>query len=158
MEILVRHLLVVVTTLFLIATNCPAQTITVVNDLVFGDLFPGVPKTISKYTAGEAAEFHVAGTNAAQISIQFTLPTKMTKIGVSIQLIFFDTDCSVDPRNKPVQTSPLHDNLDPWSTHLYKLGPKGLTIYLGCTAIPRIVQPPGAYTADIILTVAYTGA
>ncbi len=153
-----KRLFIGVTLSFLIAASSPAQTITVNNNLVFGDMFPGVPNTISKYTAGAAAEFHVRGTTGAEIAIQFTLPTKMTKIGVSIQLIFFDTDCSVDPRPNPLQTSPLHDNLDPWSTLLYKLGARGLTIYLGGTAVPRIVQPPGAYTADITLTVAYTGA
>ncbi len=153
-----RRLFIGVTLFFLIAASSAAQTITVNNNLVFGDMFPGVPNTISKYTAGAAAEFHVSGTNGAEISIQFTLPTKLTKIGVSIQLIFFDTDCAIDHRPNPDQSSPLFDNLDPWSTLLYRLGVQGLTIYLGGTAVPRIVQPPGAYTADITLTVAYTGA
>ena len=154
----IQRLFIGVTLSFLIAAGSTAQTISVNNDLVFGDMFPGVPKTISKYTAGAAAEFNVRGTNGAEISIQFTLPTKMTKTGVSIQMIFFNTDCAVDTRPNPIQTSPLFDNLNPWSTLLYRIGVQGLTIYLGGTVVPRIVQPPGAYTADITLTVAYTGA
>lgn len=154
----IRRLFIGVTLFFLIAAGSKAQNITINNDLVFGDMFPGVPKTISKYTAGAAAEFNVRGTNGAEVSIQFTLPTKMTKIGVSIQMIFFNTDCSIDTRPNPNQASPLHDNLNPWQTHLYRIGPQGITIYLGGTVVPRIVQPPGAYTADITLTVAYTGA
>lgn len=154
----IRRLFIGVTFSFLIAVSSIAQTITVNNDLAFGDMFPGVPKTISKYTAGAAAEFKVTGTNGAEISIQFTLPTKMTKSGVSIQMIFFNTDCSIDTRPNPIQASPLFDNLNPWSTLLYRIGVQGLTIYLGGTVVPRIVQPPGAYTADITLTVAYTGA
>ena len=154
----IRRLFIGVTLSFLLAASSPAQTITVNNNLVFGNMFPGIPNTISKYTAGAAAEFHVAGTESSEISIQFTLPTYMNKNGFSIQLIFFNTDCSIDTLASPSQSSPLFDNLNPWTTLIYRLGSAGLTLWLGGTAVPKVVQPPGSYTATIVLTVAYTGA
>lgn len=151
------RLFIGVTLFFLIAAGSTAQTITLNNDLVYGNMFPGIPKTISKYTVGAAAEFHVAGTESSEISIQFSLPTYMNKNGFNIQLIFFNTDCSIDTLASPSQSSPLFDNLNPWTTLTYRLGSAGLLIWLGGTAVPKLVQPPGAYTATIVLTVAYTG-
>lgn len=152
-----RVLIIAVVASILLPGASVAQTITVNNNLIFGNMFPGIPKNITKYTVGAAAEFHVAGTNAAEISIQFTLPKKMTKTGIDIQLIFFQTSCSIDPRPNPRQDSPLTDNLNPWSVITDRLGTKGLVIWLGGMAVPRIVQPPGSYSASITLTVAYTG-
>ena len=135
-----------------------AQTITVNSDLVFGAVFPGIPKTISKYTAGAAAEFRVSGTNGNEISIDFTLPTKMVSAsGIQFQMIFGKTSASSDSRNSPDQTAPLLDNQDPWHTILDTLGPQGLIVWLGGQVVPRLNQAPGSYSASIILTVAYTG-
>ena len=150
--------LVVILAFLLLAASCPAQTITLNNDLIFGNVFPGIPRTITKYSVGSAAEFHVAGTSGAEISIQFALPTYMHGSGFNIEMIFFETDCSIDTLASPSQTSPLFDNLNPWTTLVYRLGSAGLTLWLGGTAIPKVVQPPGSYTATIVLTVAYTGA
>ena len=38
------------------------------------------------------------------------------------------------------------------------IGSTGLDLYLGGKVIPSVDQTAGAYTADIILTVAYTGS
>ena len=48
--------------LLLFSTLGSAQNITVNNNLAFGDVFPGVPKEITKYTAGSAAEVQISGT------------------------------------------------------------------------------------------------
>lgn len=153
-----RKPFIIVAAFLFMAASCPAQTITLNNDLVFGSVLPGIPKTITKYSVGSAAEFHIAGTSGSEISIQFALPTYMHASGFNIEMIFFDTDCSIDSLPSPDQTAPLFDNLNPWTTLLYRLGSGGLTIWLGGTAVPKVVQPPGSYTATIVLTVAYTGA
>lgn len=134
-----------------------AQSITINNDLVFGNIFPGIPKTITKYTAGAAAEFHVSGTAGLEVSIDFTLPTYMNQNGWNMQMIFTKTDCAMDATAFPDQSSPEVDNLNPWQTLTDYLGTSGLTIWLGGTIVPKLVQPAGAYTASIVLTVAYTG-
>ena len=138
------------------SADCAAQTITVNNDLVFGDIFPGIPKTIDKSNAGSAAEFHVAGTAGDEISIDFTLPTYMSQSGFNMQMIFNETDCAMDSSATPDQSNPGHDDLDPWHTMTYNLGLNGLTIWLGGTVVPKLSQINGSYTASIVLTVAYT--
>lgn len=143
--------------LFITGTNTRAQTITVVNDLTFGDVFPGIPKTISKYTAGAAAEFHVTGTPGAEMIIEFTLPTYMNQSGYNMQMVFQKTDCAMDSSATPDQTNPGLDNQDPWHPITYRLGSNGLTIWLGGMVIPRLSQNPGSYSGTIVLTVTPTG-
>jgi len=134
-----------------------AQTITVNNGLTFGDVYPGIPKTIDKANAGSAAEFHVAGTAGNELSIDFTLPTYMNRSGYNMQVIFNDYDCAMDSSATPDQSNPGYDDIDPWHTITYNLGLNGLTIWLGGTVVPKLNQINGAYTASIVLTVAYTG-
>ena len=142
---------------FGLATLSHAQNATVNNNLVFGDVFPGVPKTITKYTAGAAAEYLITGTTGAEVTIDFALPTYMNAGGYNMQMIFTETDCSMDARNNPDQSSPQEDNLDPWHTITDRLGPSGLTVWLGGTVVPKLMQTDGAYNASIVITVAYTG-
>jgi hypothetical protein len=136
---------------------CRGQNITVNNDLVFGDVFPAIPKVIAKTTAGSAAEFYVSGTAGDEVTIDFTLPTYMNDGGNHMQLIFNKTDCAMDSSAAPDQTNPGYNNLDPWHTLTYRLGSNGLTIWLGGTVVPQIIQRQGSYSGSIVLTVAYTG-
>jgi hypothetical protein len=134
-----------------------AQSITINNDLTFGDMFPGIPKEVSKKAAGSAAEFHVSGTAGSELSIEFTLPTYMSMGGFNMQLVFPEDACAMDSSAAPDQSSPGYDDIDPWHPITYRLGFNGLTIWLGGMVIPKIVQIPGDYTATIVLTVTYTG-
>jgi hypothetical protein len=147
----------VLVTLLILPREAAAQTITVNNGLAFGDVYPGIPKTIDKANAGSAAEFHVAGTAGNELSIDFTLPTYMNRSGYNMQLIFNETDCAMDSSATPDQSNPVYDDIDPWHTITYGLGLNGLTIWLGGTVVPKLNQINGAYTASIVLTVAYTG-
>jgi len=134
-----------------------AQDITVNNNLEFGSVFPGVPKTISKYSVGEAAEFFITGTPNAEITIDFTLPTYMYASGNTMVINYSATDCAMDSSAMPNQSNPGHDNLNPWQTLTYRIGSAGLTIWLGATVVPVLMQRPGNYSATITLTVSYTG-
>jgi len=131
---------------------------TATNDLTFGDIFPGIPKTISKYTPGSAAEFTITGTAGNEITVDFSLPTYMSASGWNMQLVFREDDCAMDSSSTPDQTDPGNDDLDPWHTITYRLGSSGLTIWLGGEVIPNMHQKEGNYTATIVLTVAETGS
>ena len=144
--------------LLLLSSSVSAQTITINNNLLFGNIFPGIPKTVTKYTAGAAAEFLVTGTAGSEISIDFTLPTYMSQGGFNMQMIFTENDCSFDARATPSQSAPEHDNQDPWVTLYDQLGSSGLVIWMGGTIVPELYQKSGAYSASIVLTVAYTGS
>ncbi len=130
---------------------------TATNDLDFGNIFPGIPNTVSKHTPGKAAEFTVTGTAGDEITIDLTLPTYMSNGGWNMQLVFREDDCAMDSSSTPDQTNPGNDDLDPWHTITYRLGSSGLTIWLGGEVIPSLHQKEGGYTATIVLTVAETG-
>jgi hypothetical protein len=135
-----------------------AQTISVVSGLSFGNVYPSVPKIISKRTAGGAAEFHVSGTAGAEVLITFlALPTYLSEGGFNMNVIISNTDCAMDSSAVPNQSSPSKDNVNPWQPVTYRLGSNGLSIWLGGTVIPNLGQKPGSYSGPIQVKVQYTG-
>lgn len=142
--------------LAVLVASSQAQTVTRNNDLTFGTMFPGVPKTIDK-NSSDAVEFHVGGTADAEITLTFSLPTYMYSNGHHVQMVFFSDGCAIDSNATPNQSSPTWDDLNPWQTHTYRLGSTGLTVWLGGKAIPGLKQEAGSYSGDIVLTVEYTG-
>ncbi len=133
------------------------QTVTSTNDLLFGNIFPGVPKSIAKSDASNAAEFTVTGIAGDEVTLDFTLPSYMYTTGSNMPLFFSSNDCSADSTNPPDQASPSANNLNPNGTITYRIGSNGLSVWLGGRVVPGLVQKSGAYTATIRLTVAYTG-
>jgi len=134
-----------------------AQNANAIAPLRFGNIYPGIPKNVSRYDAGGAAEFNVSGIAGDEMSITFTLPTYMNYGSHNMQIIFGETDCAADTSASPDQTNPGFDNLDPWHTLTYRLGSSGITLWLGATVVPNLVQEPGDYSATIVLTVIPTG-
>ncbi len=133
-----------------------ALTVTRVSDLNFGSMFPGVPKEIDK-SSTDAIEFQITGTAGAEITLDFTLPEYVAAGLFNMQVIFYQTSCAIDTSASPDQSSPTYTDLDPWQTLTYRLGSTGMTVWLGCKAIPRLRQQSGSYTGDVVLTVNYTG-
>jgi len=148
--------------LLLFAAAIPAygqvSGVTVVSDLTFGDVFPGIPKEIDEKTPGPAAEFSVTGVAGSEVQIDFTLPTYMNYTGFNMQMIFKETDCSLDSSATPDQTSPLYPDRNPWKAITYGIGSGGITIWLGGKVVPRLMQQQGSYSADIVITVTYIGS
>jgi hypothetical protein len=138
---------VVLIGLFLIGgafSESSAQNATAVSPLRFGNIYPGIPKKITKSDAGGAAEFHISGVAGDEVSIDFTLPTYMNSGPYHMQLVFGETDCAMD-------------TLDPWHPVTYRLGSGGITIWLGGMVVPSLAQRQGDYSATIVLTVIPTG-
>ena len=128
---------------FLIPTvNLSGQNATAVAPLSFGNVYPGFPKTVSKYDAGAACEFSISGIAGDEVSIEFTLPTYMNSDGHHIQMVFNETDCAMDSSSTPDQSDPGHDNLDPWHPITYTLGSGGITVWLGGMFIPGGIGRP----------------
>jgi hypothetical protein len=73
-------------------------------------------------------------------------------------MIFNNTDCAMDSSSSPDQTSPLYDDLDPWETITYGIGSSGISIWLGGKVVPKLIQDPGNYSADIVITVTFIGS
>ncbi len=131
--------------------------VTSVNDLTFGDVFPGIPKAVDEKTPGSAAEFGITGVAGSEVTIEFTLPTYMNSGGYNMQMIFYETDCSMDSSSSPDQTDPNYADLNPWSTITYGIGSGGISVWLGGKVVPKLLQQQGSYSADVVITVTYTG-
>ena len=154
---MVRIISFALTIAVVLSASSLAQNVSLNNDLVFGSVFPGIPKTITKYTAGSACEFQISGTAGDEISIDFTLPTYMNAGSSNMQLIFRETDCAIDTSATPDQSNPEFNNLDPWHTLTYRIGSNGLYIWLGGIVVPGLTQTDGSYNSSIVITVTYTG-
>lgn len=139
-----------------LAATSQTLTVTRVADLGFGDMFPGIPKTIDKQST-DAIEFQITGTPGAEITLDFTLPEYMSAGGRTLQVIFYDNSCAIDTSATPNQATPAFNDLNPHQTLIYRLGSTGLTVWLGAKAVPRLRQEAGAYTGDVVLTARYTG-
>ncbi len=152
-----RNLLILFFCLLLASTHLSAQNVTVNNNLSFGTVYPGIPKAISKTTAGLAAEFFISGTAGNEVTIEFALPTYMNIGSSNMQVIFQETDCAIDTSATPDQSNPEFNNLDPWHTLTYRIGSSGLYVWLGGILVPGLTQSEGSYASNIVITVTYTG-
>ncbi|MBD3258687.1 hypothetical protein GF377_09665 [candidate division GN15 bacterium] len=154
---MLRRWLIAIFTSLGLATLLFAQTPTAINDLTFGNVFPGVPKEIDKKSAGSAAEFAITGTPGEEILINFTLPVHLTSGSDQLLMIFPDTSCAADSSDPVDQSNPIWDNQDPRQTITATLGSAGLTVWLGGKVIPNQLQPEGSYSGEIVIFVTPSG-
>ena len=141
----------------LLAAVVWAQTPTTINDLTFGNVFPGIPKEIDKKAAGSAAEFSISGTPGEEVLINFTLPTHMTSGSNRLLMVFADTSCAADSADPADQSNPTWDDQDPRQTITATLGSAGLTVWLGSEVIPNQLQESGSYTGEVVIFVTASG-
>lgn len=146
-------------TILATATVVSSLTIVGTNNLQFGSVTPGVNKTIDKATLGFAGEWTINGTNSAELSILFALPDSLLTLdslsGMRISFVNSDASYGSLPAH---QTAPV-GILDPNGPSAHRLGVNGqMLIWIGGTVFPRISQTGGDYSAEILLTVAYTGS
>lgn len=131
--------------------------------LAFGNVFQGVSTSVANGAAG-AGVFTVAGQGGSGISIYMQLPDYLaTSTGDDRLVIAFNsTDASVDStaNSTPTSFGVGWQNIDPHNfPSATVIGTLGQTaIFLGGKVHPTVDQAAGAYTADIVLTVAYNGS
>jgi type 1 fimbria pilin len=128
-------------------------TVDGVEDLEFGDVFPGVEKTIARTDAG-AGKFEIVGQNSATVFLNFDLPTQLanatpTNMPVSFSATSAGTN-TTDTQGTAVDTNP---NTEDISKTLSASGE--LFVWLGGTVDPDIGQEAGNYSATVTLTVTY---
>jgi hypothetical protein len=147
--------------------TAPVQTILTVSataTLAFGTVYQGIPKTIAKNTASSGA-FSISGQASSGISIFMQLPEYLaTATGDDrMPTAFSTTDATVDSTGNSNPATPGGGgwaNVNPRNIPTTTvLGGGGTTyIFLGGKILPSPNQKAGAYTGDIIVTVAYTGS
>ena len=144
------------------ATVQAALAVTAPGTLTFGTVYQGVPKTIANDVAS-AGRFLISGQGLAGISCYMQMPDYLsTATGDDRMVIAFSTtDASIDSTGNtdPTAFGAGWQNQDPHNLPDANVGGGGTTnIFLGGRVVPSVDQTAGAYTGDIILTVAYNGS
>lgn len=146
------------------ATVLAALTVTATQALAFGDVYQGIAKAVANDNAA-AAIFTMGGTANAGISLFLEVPDYLALADGSDRMVisFSATDAIVDTTGGGDPTAFVaadgYDNVNPFAlpatANLSDAG--AANVYLGGKVIPTVDQKAGAYTGDIILTVAYNG-
>jgi len=144
------------------ATVLAVLAVTSVQDLNFGNVLQGVPATADIDVVAEAGDFQVAGAAGNEVALYLQLPEYLWNSTNTDRMIiaFGSTDCEIDPflAGDAATKSGSETVEDPYNLTATALGAdNGLHVYLAGTVYPAVDQAVGAYTADIVLTAAYTG-
>ncbi len=147
------------------ATVLTALSVTATAPLAFGNVLQGVPKTVSK-AAAEAGIFTIGGAANAGIAMYMQLPDYVVLADGSDRMViaFAVTDANVDTTGGGDPTAFVaadgYADQDPHNlpsgANLSDAG--AANIYLGGRVNPTVDQTAGAYSGEIVLTVAYNGS
>lgn len=126
-------------------------TVTGARDLVFGAVFPGVPRVISRTDPANSGQFDLKGPNRSDILLTFTLPlTMIGPAGAQMPLAFGSSDAGYSQS----QSIGSQVGFDPKQSFTATFSNNGRgSVFIGGTANPAANQRAGAYTATITLTV-----
>jgi hypothetical protein len=144
------------------ATVLTVLAVTATNALDFGNVYQGVAKTQDETDNALSGIFTITGSTAAGISCYLQLPDYMAlSTGVDRMTIAFSaTDATISVLAAGTPAVPgvgAVPNVDPHNLPATVIGDGTSQIFLGGKVIPSVNQTAGAYSADIVLTVAYTG-
>jgi len=128
-----------------------AITVSGTQTLAFGNVFPGVNKTIPATAGASNGRFVVTGQANANISLSFTLPANLVN-GVNLLPVGSWTGRHNDVNNAGSGTS-ITPSSTAVNTTLSGAGER--YIFIGGTVSPAANQAAGFYTATATLTVAY---
>ncbi len=143
------------------ATVQAVLAVTSVQDLNFGNVLQGVPSSADIDVVAEAADFSVTGSGGAEVALYLQLPEYLWNSTNTDRMIiaFNSTDCEIDPNIGTAATKVAPVVNDPYNLTATALHATNniLHVYLAGSVFPAVDQAVGAYTADIVLTAAYTG-
>jgi spore coat protein U-like protein len=124
-------------------------TVTAANNLDFGQVFPGVSKTIAVNQPG-AGRFDVTGQASTPVSLTFVLPANLTA-GANLLPIG-----SWNGVHSPT-ASPTGTSFTPSAsaTNATLSGTGQLFVYVGAQVTPAVGQVAGNYTGTVQMTVVY---
>jgi hypothetical protein len=133
-------------------------TVTGTNNLAFGNVYPGVNKSIAYSDATNAGKFSVTGYGGAQVSVGFTLPTTLNGPSSSTLPIDSWTGYYNTTNSATSGGSTFTPSASVVTTNLSGSGGTGsLFVFVGARVSPTGTQTAGAYTNTVTMTVAYTG-
>jgi hypothetical protein len=120
-------------------------------DLEFGNVFPGVVKTILVADAA-SGRFNATGQANANVNLTFDLPTDLVNGGNNLPIGSWDACRDIDAAPAGcTQFTPVDGVASPATFS----AAGQLFIFLGATVTPAANQAPGGYTGTVSLTLAY---
>jgi hypothetical protein len=127
-----------------------AITVTGAQTLDFGNVFPGVVKTIA-VTDPTSGRFDLTGQSSAPVQLTFTLPTDLIS-GANNLPIGTWTGCT-----NPTNTTAGCTTFTPSGTASASAfgAPGNLFVWVGATVTPAVAQAAGTYTGTVTLTANY---
>lgn len=161
---IVTRVSAVVAALFSLATAAQAQsaniqalatvytpiTATGTRALDFGNVFPGVNKTVG-VAAATSGQFQLGGQASANVNLTFTLPTDLTSAGNNLPIGTW-TGCT-SGTNTTAGCTAFTPSGTPTASAFSGAG--ALWVFVGATVSPAAAQPAGNYTGTVSLTAAY---
>lgn len=132
-----------------------ALTVAGATNLAFGNVFPGVNKTVLVSDAA-AGRFDITGQTGATVSLSFTLPNGGSYITgpSSAQLALNSWSSCWNTSNSGSSGCTSFSTASGTSAAAFG-GGTTLFVFLGATAAPTASQTAGSYTGQVTLTVAY---
>ncbi|MBI4513032.1 MAG: DUF4402 domain-containing protein [Gemmatimonadetes bacterium] len=124
-------------------------------DLLFGDVFPGVSKGVSRLDPTNSGHLEVRGEGGREVVFTFTLPAALVAGGGQTLAVSFGTDDGGFAETNVQASSVGFDPRVPY-TNRFAANNRAF-VWLGGIVLPAGAQTPGPYSATVTLTVAYTG-
>jgi len=118
--------------------------------LAFGNVFPGVNKTVLATDLTNAGRFDVTGQLSAPVTLSFTLPATLSS-GANTMPI--DTYTGIHADNAAQTGGTAFNPVTGASPTLSATG--GLFVWVGARVVPATNQAQGVYTANVTMTVVY---
>ena len=131
----------------------PLSVTSGLRDLDFGDVFPGLNKSIA-LTDATSGKWRIDGEGGKEVQMSFTLPVNLSFGANTMPISFAATDAAyfnADVVGSAVPFDPAAGDTE----FLSALG-EGF-VWLGGTVAPAANQAAGVYTATVSLDVVYTG-
>ncbi len=125
-------------------------TVSAVQDLGFGNVFPGLNKTVA-VTDAAAGHFSVAGQASANVNLTFALPANLSDGGGNLLPIGSWTG------EQNTTGTATGSNFVPSgaATASALSGTGALHVFVGGTVAPALNQPAGVYSGSVQMTVVY---
>ena len=132
------------------ATVLAALTVTGASDLQFGNVTPGVNKTIAITDAG-AGRFDITKAAATGVALSFTLPADLTFGANNLPIGSWTGgwNTSATPAGATTFTPSAS------ATNTAVTGGTTISVYVGATVSPAAVQAAGAYTGTVTMDAVY---
>jgi len=120
-------------------------------NLAFGNVFPGVAKTVAYSDATNAGRFDVTGQASTPVTYSFSLPANLTSAGNNLPIGSWSG--YVNTTSSTSGGSAITPSTTPAGATLSAGG--GLYFFVGATVTPPSNLRAGSYTGTVTLTVSY---